>query len=139
MNRVLKSSEKAKIPDYHALLTELQRLSHADRNKERYNELFCHLSKGMFTDFWGFCEKQVRYLTENRYYVSINETEDILQEVLIKIFRKIDSYRGTCDQQARGWICQIIQNAVRDCSRTTRHRNEVWAYVVSLLHSFLKR
>ena len=139
MNRKLDSTDKEKIPDYHELLVELQQLTRGGRNKELYDALFYQLSERMFRDFWGYCEKQVRYLTANRYYVSINETADILQEVLIKIFRKINSYSGTCDLQARAWICQIIHREVQDSSKITRRRGDVWAYLTSWLRPLGKR
>lgn len=134
MNLKHSSVGKEEVSDYHAILVELQRLTRSGRNKERLNVLFCQLSERMFHDFWAYCEKQVRYLTANRYYVSINETEDILQEVLIKIFRKIDSYRGTCDPQARAWIGQIICRTVQDSSRITRRRNGFWEFAASMIH-----
>lgn len=139
VNRKLSSAGEEEVPDYHALLVELQQITRGGRNKERYDTLFCQLSERMFQDFWGYCEKQVRYLTANRYYVSINETEDILQEVLIKIFRKIDSYRGTCDPQARAWIGQIICRTVQDSSKTSRRRGGFWEWAASMLRLWGKR
>lgn len=138
MNRKLNSADKEKVPDYHALLVELQQLTRGDRNKERFEALFFQLSELMFHDFWGYCEKQVRYLTSDRYYVSINETEDILQDVLTKIFLKIDSYHGTCDLQARSWICQIILRTVQDSAKITRRRSKYWAYAAGLFRPFWK-
>lgn len=130
------SANAEEAPGYHVLLTELQQLIRSGSNKERYERLFEQLAKNIFDDFWGYCENLVRRLTTNRYYININETEDILQEVLIKIFRKVDSYSGKSNAQAQSWICQIIRRTILDASKSTSRRGNVWAHLASWIRPF---
>ncbi len=129
MNKSPDKANAKQISDCHELLTELQLATCNRINKERYECLFCQLSKIMFSDFYDNCDSLVRRLTSNNYYVNIDETEDVLQEVLLKISQKVATYRGKNDSQARSWICQIIRRTVLDASKTTSRRGEIWEHL----------
>ena len=129
MNKSPDNADAELAPGYHAILAQLQLVTGNEKNKERCECLFGQLSKIMFNDFYGNCDSLVRRLTSNNYYVNINETEDVLQEVLLKIFQKVATYRGTNDSQARSWICQIIRRTVLDASKTTSRRGKIWKYL----------
>lgn len=86
MDQTLKVKEK-ETPGLHALLSEIQQLSRSGDKNERCQLLFEQLSEIMFVDFWSVCQTLVCRLNTNSYYVSINEVEDILPEVLTKVFQ----------------------------------------------------
>lgn len=129
MNRSINSPKEDDAPGYHALLSELKQLSVRGDKSERYQRLFYQLSKIMFVDFWHFCEPCVRSLNTS-YYISLHDVNDLLQEVLFKIFEKIDSYSRNNDEQAKGWIFLIIRNTIIDSSRITKRRGKIWKHLV---------
>ncbi|HET6994804.1 MAG TPA: sigma-70 family RNA polymerase sigma factor [Chitinophagaceae bacterium] len=58
-----------------------------------------------------------------RYATSSEEAEDILQEGFIKIFKKLDSYRG--DGSFEGWIRRIFVNTAIEHFRRRRYLQPV--------------
>ena len=58
-----------------------------------------------------------------RYASSSDEAEDILQEGFIKIFKKLDSYRG--DGSFEGWIRRIFVNTAIEHFRRRRYLQPV--------------
>lgn len=138
MNPELNNFDKETTPSYHRILVELKILQAHDRTSQRYNDLFYELAELMFHDFWNYCDKVFRNASSNSYYVSMDETKDILQNVLLKIFNNIQSYRGTCEQQARSWVRQIIIYTIRDSARKTIKRKEKWKIFFEKLPPWLK-
>lgn len=54
-----------------------------------------------------------------RYAKDADEAQDILQDGFIKVFEKIDSFKGTGSLE--GWIKKVIVNTALDNFRKTKH------------------
>lgn len=62
-----------------------------------------------------------------------HEVEDILQEFSLKVWGKVDSFpigraanEQSADEQATAWLLAMLENMIRDLTKTTRRRARWW-------------
>jgi RNA polymerase sigma-70 factor (ECF subfamily) len=58
----------------------------------------------------------------NRYLRNIEDAEEVTQDVLFKVYRKVGAFRG--DSALSSWIYRITFNAAMSRLRTVRHQRE---------------
>lgn len=69
----------------------------------------------------------------------LEDAEAILNDVLVKLWQKSRSFRGTCDAEAHAWTRQIIDNTLRDTIKTPIRRGKIWQPVLSYLRGRAER
>lgn len=125
--------------NYHAILVEMRELQKKGLNKTRWNDLYTQLSNMMFTDFVKSTDVLSRDLTSHKYSVNIEETEDFLQNALIRIYNRIDSYHGTSDGEAQNWIRVIIKRLVQDNAKKVNRRVAKWEPFIDKVKRFCNK
>jgi RNA polymerase sigma-70 factor (ECF subfamily) len=67
-----------------------------------------------FNQFLGQWQNDIFRMIRSRVNV-LADAEDIMQEVLLKLYRGLDSFRG--ESQLKTWIYRLVKNAIADYYR----------------------
>ena len=87
-------------------------------------------------DFVYYYEKYI-YVVCRRIHLDHNEAEELVQQVMIKLWKKIPELKFDKTKRFRGWIAQVTRNTVIDHFRAKKRRenrlekaydSEHWAY-----------
>ena len=87
-------------------------------------------------DFVYYYEKYI-YVVCRRINLDHNEAEELVQQVLIKLWKKIPDFKLDKTKRFRSWLCQVARNTVIDHFRAKKRRenrlekafdSEHWAY-----------
>jgi DNA-directed RNA polymerase specialized sigma24 family protein len=65
----------------------------------------------------------------------LDEAEDLLNEILLLLFRKSGGFRGTTEAEAVGWLGAITNRIILDAVKTPWRRNKVWKATERLFRS----
>ena len=74
--------------------------------------------------FQRLCRDEVNYLRGGVYRIVGNatDTDDVIQEALLRAYRRADSFRG--DSELRSWVYRIALNCAFDFVRDRKRREE---------------
>ena len=74
--------------------------------------------------FQRLCRDEVNYLRGGVYRIVGNaaDTDDVIQEALLRAYRRADSFRGDAD--LRSWVYRIALNCAFDFVRDRKRREE---------------
>ena len=74
--------------------------------------------------FQRLCREEVNYLRGGVYRIVGNaaDTDDVIQEALLRAYRRADSFRG--DSELRSWVYRIALNCAVDFVRDRKRREE---------------
>ena len=87
-------------------------------------------------DFVYYYEKYI-YLLCRRTNLDHHEAEELVQQVMVKLWKKLPEFKVDKNKRFRSWICQVTRNTVMDHFRLIQRRenrlqkaydNEHWAY-----------
>lgn len=85
-------------------------------NKNTRYTLLQKLQKSDGDDCWGEFVKHYEgyiYVIVRRFNVSVKDSEELLQDVLVKVWKSIASYDYDKDKcRFRTWLCVVIRNTV---------------------------
>ena len=72
-------------------------------------------------DFVYYYEKYI-YVVCRRINLNHTEAEELVQQVMIKLWKKIPELKVDKNKRFRGWICQVTRNTVIDHFRLLQRR-----------------
>ena len=72
-------------------------------------------------DFVYYYEKYI-YVVCRRINLNHTEAEELVQQVMIKLWKKIPELKVDKNKRFRSWICQVTRNTVIDHFRTLQRR-----------------
>jgi RNA polymerase sigma factor (sigma-70 family) len=87
-------------------------------------------------DFVYYYEKYI-YLICRRTNLDHHEAQELVQQVMVKLWKKLPEFKIDENKRFRSWLCQVTRNTVMDHFRTLKRRenrlekaygSEHWAY-----------
>ena len=122
---------------FHAILTELARTNRA-AERDKYEALFAQLAERAENLFRDFIRARVYSLTKSDAVgINIEDADDMLCDLLLTVFQKIQTYRGDNDYQAEAWLRKIISNQICDAARKLTRRRKFWTWLFGRLNDKL--
>ena len=115
----------------------IARLVDAKRNGDRdaINDAILSLGRVAEGVFRAKIERELRATRElsRGYSVACDESCDLLNEALWRVYQKAETFRGASDEQALAWLSRIIQRITLDKRRVVARRSKKWFDIFRLV------
>ncbi|MFM9961408.1 MAG: hypothetical protein ACKV2Q_09295 [Planctomycetaceae bacterium] len=118
-----------------SLLTNLQRATSGDEIDAALRDI----QRAAQQDFINGLARKLARVPRHGDEAILEDAETILNDVLMILWRKSRSFRGTCDEEAQAWVRRIIGNRLRDAIKTPNRRGQIWQAVMDYLRGRAER
>ncbi len=111
----------------------------AARSNDAINAALAAIAKAARADFITGLARKLQSLPREGHEMVLEDAESLLNEVLFKLSRNINRFRGTSDAEAQAFVRMIFTNTLRDASKTALRRKTVWQAVLGYLRGQAER
>lgn len=100
------------------LIRTLPSLEKQDRLNECLEAITAHLKSSLFPLITYMCKQRLEGTREGLMY----DVNDVLQELLVKIWLNAQSFRGTSPESAQCWCARIVGNWLKNVAKKAVRR-----------------